>query len=240
MEENNYVRKILSGKKTIYIDTASLMETCGLQAFISKYGDYLEETGKAIIVPASVSQELVRHLLSSNTEKAERASVALQIIRDYSNLFCPDKAEFEDEDLDLAFADHDLLVQLSQGRINGSQLLITNDKKLGKDILGLNDLESCHGFHIFVCYLNDYGDLCRCDPHQTAKLDQKPIENTITSPSNYKVAFRSQDRSIPEDRKTTSWGKVLLRGLCCAGLCFASYVIGKNNGNLSHCLSARL
>ena len=53
-----------------------------------------------------------------------------------------------------AFADAKLLTELTENKSERKQLSITNDKKPGQDAYDLNNLESCKGHQINVCFIN--------------------------------------------------------------------------------------
>ena len=60
-------------------------------------------------------------------------------------------------DAEKAFADSELLSRLTKEKTEFSQLLITNDKKLSVDAYSLNNLNSCLGKKISVCYISKNG-----------------------------------------------------------------------------------
>ncbi len=162
MTNKEYIFQMIRANARIYIDTASLMDSEELGTFLGNAADLLREEGKAIIVTAAVRSELAKHLQSQNKVKQALAIEASALMRQYEDVFCIEGGVLDDQDVMKAFADAELLAELTINKAGGSQLLITNDKKLSKDAYVLNEQESCRGRKIMVCYINKNGELMRC------------------------------------------------------------------------------
>lgn len=162
-QSKRFMEDIIKMNATIYMDTASLMETERLEKLVENYRDVFLSNKKTITIPEVVCQELVRHLTSSTNDKVYKANKALMIMRENGEIFSIETAGFSNEELRKAFADREILLKLSEGRGRHRQLLITNDRKLSKDAYSLNNFESCFGKPVSVCYLNPYGELIRAD-----------------------------------------------------------------------------
>lgn len=191
----------------IYIDTTALMDTAEMRLFIEKAADILRAEGKKLIVTRAVRSELARHLGSNNKVKQALTMNAISIINEYEDLFQIEGGIIDDGDVSKAFADAALLAELTLNKSIGSQLLITNDKKLSKDAYVINQQESCKGRKVMVCYINKGGDLMRsrCTfEGQTQEPAEKQIfESTIPNDSETVTV-----KSTPE-KKTGAFIPVL-------------------------------
>lgn len=160
MDNKAYMMSMLFKSEEIIIDTSTLMDP-GITGFVENCKTLLPVQGKKVTVPEYVLAELTSHISKSNMDKREKAMRALAIINDNPDVF--DSAAFTTEELWNEFADAEILSQLTTGRMDRSQLLITSDKKLSSDAYNLNYLESCKGYPIKVCYVNSLGELHRCE-----------------------------------------------------------------------------
>lgn len=190
MTNRDYIFQMIRANTRIYIDTASLMDSSELAIFLESAADIFREEHKLIIVTTAVRFELIKHLQSKNTVKQALAMEAVGIIRQYEDIFCIEGDILDDQDIFKAFADAELLATLTLNKADGSQLLITNDKKLSKDAYSLNDQESCRGRKIMVCYINRYGELMRsrCVNEKEDSVDTKPTKETNMSDTNEKIS----------------------------------------------------
>ena len=155
----------------ILIDTSSLMKNDGIQMLIENYYGMLLGTGKTITILDQVHQELVRHLTSDDEEKANKARAALNLIREYPDIFTTRQVDFSDSKLWQAHADNEILVHLAKGRKTSCQLLISNDHDLSKDAQMLNKILSCRGKKIAVYHMKKNGCLDKYDFIKTDIVD---------------------------------------------------------------------
>ena len=116
--------------------------------------------------------------------KASLALHASNVIAEYKDIFIIEPGHVSDEEAFKAFADRAILSRLTSNSGDTSQLLITNDKNLARDAFNINNLGSCRSHRIKVCYLNNDGNLCRCEctiPPSTeepgAVSDEEPSSN---------------------------------------------------------------
>lgn len=159
MNNQEYVKHILSKYDLITIDTSALMNNENLQRFVENYEMTLLEFGRKILVSRSVWAELLRKYGCDDEEKRDKAARAICTINMHKNIFLIDGREIRPEEIWTAFADKDLLSDLTKNITCHNQLLITNDGKLANDALSLNNLESCQGRRVEVCRLQYSGEL---------------------------------------------------------------------------------
>ena len=143
MTNTEYVNTLLQFNDIIYIDTSSLMNVQDLRMFLDNYQQYFIKYNKKIIVTREVCLEIVKHLSSKIESKEFKAKAVIDLFKRFCDLFI--------------FADSELLSRLTMGKTEFSQLLITNDKKLSVDAYNLNNLNSCFGEKISVCYISQNG-----------------------------------------------------------------------------------
>jgi rRNA-processing protein FCF1 len=208
------VLSLLQDTDLIYIDTASLMNSNNLRHFLTNYKKDFYESRKMIIVSEAVCQELLRHINSANGDKANKAMHALNIIREYNNIFILEQSDFSPEEIQHAFADQELLVRLTKERRSKRQLLITNDRSLSKDAYDLNMLQSCRGKEISVCYVNYYGFLKSSDIYaekESVQDTMPPTASTIESPI-------SSEATVSAEITTSPWGYI--------GVALGAFVFG--------------
>ena len=170
------LQELSDGDGEIIMDTASLMEEERVSDMVENYKALLIKNRQSIIIPGAVCQELVRHLTSDNEEKKRKANEALKIIRNNGEIFSVESAGYATDEVRKAFADREILLRLTNIRATKRQLLITNDRKLGRDAYNLNQIESCSGKMVSVYYLSYNGNLCECDCHTLPKDDIQPTK----------------------------------------------------------------
>ena len=177
MTSHKYIQNMIHNNERIYIDTATLMEVEWTRLFINNCREILISEGKKIIVPKAVCLELARHMSSDNERKSQAALEAIGILSQFVDLFDVQNDAMNENEIAKAFADCQLLSELTLNKAEGGQLLITNDRKLSKDAFDLNSQESCKGYRIMVCYLNRFGELhmCQCVKDTVSK---NTMENT--------------------------------------------------------------
>lgn len=206
MNNSEYIEKVFQHVGRVLVDTSTLM-TPGFQHFIHNNKEHLVERGKKIIIPRAVYTELARHLGSNNHDKNKHAIDAVSLIATNEALFQIESHELTEEEVAHAFADAELLSDLTLHRNDWSQLLISNDRNLSSDAFGLNQQKSCMGRKILVCYVNYLGELQCCDcvndtnESETAKVIIEPVNNTPE-----KVKSNSQQQTEMSEISIKEWG----------------------------------
>ena len=159
MNRREYVVSMLKANTKVYIDTASLMNVEALEQFIQNFEDIFEDMNRRIEVPYSVRLELSRHMRSRDVVKYTRALEALSLIGSHTGMFSIPETPTDEEEIRKAFADMDLLAMLTKNKKDEAQLLITNDRDLADDASKLNNLGSCRGRKVSVCFITSAGEL---------------------------------------------------------------------------------
>ena len=190
MHTTDYTNYLLGKNDEILIDTSSLMEVDFMSAFIDRAEDTLTYLGKKIIVTASVQRELENHISGDNEEKKQKATDALRLMDNFYYLFKLEPKGTETRDN--IFADTDLLARLLLNKSDRTQLLIVNDRNLGKDAFHLNKQSSNHGKTIMVAFLNYNGYLCRCDC-------TKKVEETVEMVAQPPIQYIEKERIVYVD-----------------------------------------
>ena len=157
MTNIEYVNALLSINDVIYIDTSSLMNVQELSKFLDSYQQCFIKHNKKIIVTREVCLEIVKHLSSKIESKQFKAQRVIDLFKEFRDVFIFEDQNLNNLDAEKAFADSELLSRLTKGKTEFSQLLITNDKKLSVDAYSLNNLNSCFGKKISVCYISKNG-----------------------------------------------------------------------------------
>lgn len=199
MTNAEYVTHLIKSIDRIYIDTSALMNTDELELLVNNIQDLLHIEGKRIIVPQAVYIELLRHLEGYDDRKRNIALKVFEILSTYEPVFFVQNSDFDNSDFRKTFADAKLLAELTEKKTYCKQLLITNDRKLGHDAYDLNNLESCKGHIIKVCYLNRFGELHRCDCVKAMKAEPIVPESEIEIKEVVKVV------TVKNDSKTNAW-----------------------------------
>lgn len=203
MTNTQYIEKILSSVERIIVDTSTLM-TKGFQQFIINNQERLLAGEKKIIVPKAVYSELARHVESANPEKSGLAMAAVELLALNKEIFQVENAPLTEEEIAHAFADAQLLADLTLHRSDCNQLLITNDRKLSCDAYDLNQQQSCKGRRVLVCYINGGGELQCCDcARPTAEWGAK--EPVSTSPEERTHATTDVPMKDTSENKWNSW-----------------------------------
>lgn len=224
MTNSQYTEKTLALVQRILVDTSTLM-TPGFQRFISNNKDLLLSCNQRIIVPKAVYTELARHMSSENADKCEHAMAAIDLMVLNKEVFQVESAPLSEDEVAHAFADVELLSELTLHRSDYSQLLITNDRKLSCDAFELNQQQSCKGRMVRVCYINWCGELqcCDCARPSGGKAVEKAVninlENNTVTPS-------SVPETVYDEVAEDTWNFDLLSsllGLTSAGLIFGLY-----------------
>lgn len=158
MEEKSkgYLNYVISKSDVIFIDTSSLLQESSIN-FLEKLDAVLKQHKKTLILPYKVYEELQKHFKNEKdknlSKKAKNIMLSLKHYQDNQLLEI-----YGDNTLD-NFADNVFQMQITRLRVHKTVLLITNDIKLGKDILLLNESQSVDGKPIFVQKVNRFGFL---------------------------------------------------------------------------------
>ncbi len=194
MNNTKYVERMVNNADRILVDTSTLMRP-GFCKFINDNKELFLNEGKRIIVPKSVYTELARLLQSDDEEKVNQAVEAIALLKNNEIIFQVAKSTLTDEEISIAFADPELLSDLTLHKQKYSQLLITNDQKLGSDAYDLNQQESCKGRRVYVCYITKFGELQRCE------CVQNVVESKIENESKAEKVEQTQ-KAIPHEQIT--------------------------------------
>ncbi len=206
MNNTQYIEKVFHNVGRVLVDTSTLM-TPGFQHFIQNNKEHLVASGKKIIIPKAVYTELAKHLDSDNHDKSKHAIDAVALIVTNEDLFQIEKHELTEEEVAHAFADAELLSDLTLHRNDCNQLLISNDRNLSSDAFDLNQQKSCMGRKILVCYINYLGELQCCDcvndsnEMKTDKVIAETLSNT-SEPARENIQQHTERNEITN----TEWG----------------------------------
>lgn len=158
---DNYTNKMLSESEKIFVDTSAVMNVDAFAALLEASESSLLEQNKKIIVPKAVCLEMVKHL--GNSEKKEIIVNVIELFCKFRAILLVENSSLSETEAITAFADPQLLAELTQNIVNYKQMLITNDRGLGHDVHDLNMLECCRGYQISVCYITKKGELRICE-----------------------------------------------------------------------------
>lgn len=181
MKTENYIINTITNSNKIYIDTSTLMDVEDIKKFLDSYRDVFLKNNKKILIFNEVIGELHQHrLFSNNKNKKNKAIQALQFLESEKNIEDSMIFEFESnvsgflspESRKTYFADKRIHSFVNENRPNYTQLIITKDKKLAKDLLSLNSIESIRGKKIIVKQLSNEGILINLVKKET------PIESS--------------------------------------------------------------
>ena len=151
MTNIEYVNALLCSNDVIYMNVQELRK------FLDSYQQCFIKHNKKIIVTREVCLEIVKHLSSKIESKQFKAQRVIDLFKEFRDVFIFEDQNLNNLDAEKAFADSELLSRLTKGKTEFSQLLITNDKKLSVDAYSLNNLNSCFGEKISVCYISRNG-----------------------------------------------------------------------------------
>ena len=204
MYTNDYIRTMVSLNEAIYIDTASLMDVENLELFIDNAEWVLLNEHRKIIVPRAVCLELTRHLGAQSPVKKEKAVRVLELLGSHGDIFEVHDEDLREEEALKAFADSELLAELTLNRTACGQLLITNDRRLSEDAYKLNEQASCRGHKVMVCFINKFGELRKCECTRTQSVadhcEETPIPEATASASESPAIIEGQPACRPTQR----------------------------------------
>ena len=195
----NYTLSQIATADRIYIDTSALMNSEELEILIKRIRIPLIQDKKKILVSRAVCLELARHLESTDERKQQLALQVFEVLSANQEVFELENSDLSSQEVFKAFADAELLATLTEKRPDYKQLLITNDKKLGHDAYDLNNLESCRGHQVRVCYINRAGELHACEKacHAEVKFMEPEIREVV-----HEVVKKVK---VPEPQKKELW-----------------------------------
>ena len=203
----------------VFMDTCSFMDEHA-NDFVCHAVPILDKYNQKVFVPKKCVDEMIHHSHDKENEKKAKAAVnAIEILGKLQQRgFLDIRGEENDN-----FADNVFLTQFTKYRIKYSLVLITQDRKLGRDILALNNSESVNGKRIRVLRINKYGFLSKHeydnqywnksnslseyndDAHmqEEVPIDEKfPVSNHVTNISNEQLTITmipSEDDDVIAD-----------------------------------------
>lgn len=139
----------------IMIDTCSFM--CeGCSVLVEKMSPILREHNKKVVIPYKVVEELKKHYNSRNDpHKTDLAENGLKICQKLKDLNCITIRGNKNDN----FADNVFFVHFADLRFRYRMLLITQDYKLGHDVLQLNNMKTGGGNPVRVFRISPGGSL---------------------------------------------------------------------------------
>lgn len=197
MTNLEYVNSLIGFNDIIYIDTSSLMNVEELRKFLESYSQIFIENNKRILVTREVCLEIVKHLRSKLESKQYKAEKVIEIFKEYYELFIFEDHNLNNIEANSAFADSELLSRITGGKTKYRQLLITNDKKLSVDTYNLNNLNSCFGEKISVCYISQDGLLHKGQTDFESRIisEEDKIEEVNVSEEQKGIVIAEDKRS---------------------------------------------
>lgn len=175
----------------IFIDTCSLMEYPFVEAFWQHIIPILQRTKKKIFLPYKCWLELKKHSCDqTNPERAHDAKRAMETVKRYQTdgyiSIKSDKWE-----TDGTFADNTFKTVFTMYRDRYDLLLITQDNKLAKETLDLNNSQAVYGKKVAAKRINKYGFLSHYDWEENNSLKAYTVNgNSSTSRMSSNEAFR--------------------------------------------------
>ncbi|WP_062106073.1 CFI-box-CTERM domain-containing protein [Bacillus niameyensis] len=184
-----YMDYMISQSEAIFIDTSSLLQPIS-EEFLKRLAFHLEKHGKKLILPFKVYEELKKH--QNNENNSELAKMATQTLRRLALLQQKGHLDiYGDQSLD-NFADNVFNTQITRLRVTHAILLITNDIKLGQDILLLNQSQSVRGKKVHVQKVDRFGFLqrVRADGETVQKPHVQSEKAGVTEKEKFKLATK--------------------------------------------------
>lgn len=221
MEFGTYIEYLLNNNDIIYIDTSSVMFTKEFRGFIEYNYDKFINMNKQITITREVCLEIVKHYMSTIEEKHDKAKMVLSILKQFQEIFIIEGDTFNNDEIQRAFADSELLARITKTKPQYRQLLITNDKALSVDADSLNSLNSCQGKKIMVCYIDKNGNLNR---GRTANKQEDKAELDLVTTNEREVTQLEDEKDF---QKQFVFSKALRIFLCGAGVFSLGIITGK-------------
>lgn len=144
---NDTLARIVGKNDRIFIDTCSFLEY-NIEDFLEELNDCVEGCPNAVYtyVHQKVREELEKHRKGSDPDLTQRAAKALRLIKLYEyNHLLTRLGQVGDK-----YADAPIYNAINEARQYKTVLLITEDKKLESDVLGLNNLQSQRGYRVMT------------------------------------------------------------------------------------------
>lgn len=196
----SYMDFIIKQSDLIFIDTSSLLQRSNEQ-FLDHLFFYLKKYNKKLILPYKVNEEIVKH--QKNTKDKNLAKLANQALKKLVVIQNSGYLDiYGDKSLD-NFADNVFNTQITRLRIKHSILLITNDIKLGKDVLLLNLSQSVKGKTIHVQKVDRFGYFQRIkleNNNQNHAGSNKYQHKTFKIPEHEKFALAISLTKVSESQ----------------------------------------
>lgn len=173
----------------IFIDTCSLLSP-GIDKFWVNIIPFLRKNSNKIFMPIKVIEELQKFERDINDiARAKKAHIALKNIK----MLLDCNEEFIDirKGENNNFADNVFLTVFTQHRIKNKLLLITQDKKLSRDILNLNESKSVKGKEVRTMKINKYGFFSNVEDKSTSYTPDSEKFRLCTTVNT------TQDRILP-------------------------------------------
>ena len=150
----------LVGRCAVLIDTCSLLHT-EFPTLMSRLVPLLMENNKALIIPSGVAAELQRLSGRADAPHEQLCTVVKQVAALRKEGLVSVLGETGE-----TFGDKQLLAVATRFLTSTELLVITQDVKLSRDLLHLNELGSVRGKRLTVCRINSYGYLSRFLPQE--------------------------------------------------------------------------
>lgn len=191
--------ELIEDNDVIMIDTCFALRD-EFSQFIDNIEIELMAHKKKIVVKNVVIAELDRHMGSTDDVLRSKATNAVSTICMKRNIFNIDEKNISTEAILKAFADVEFITDFTKNRIKYRMALLTTDYKLGKDIIDLNNLESCYGKKVEVFTLNRFG----C-------LEELIYKDEDAQYINENVHSKSQkNKTVTQDERKTDWKPILI------------------------------
>ena len=164
----------------IFIDTCSILHFAA-DKFWTNIIPLLQQYQNKIFIPLRCIEELQKH--EANTKDLKLAKNAKKCLKSLNQLIIAGFVEIRGEESD-NFADNVFLVVFNKFRIKHKLLLITNDTKLARDIININNSESVRANPVHVTQINQYGFLSKFQPKENVK-GYSPNQNNRQNKGEY-------------------------------------------------------
>lgn len=228
-----YVDKIGDRQKRWITDTNTYMNNGlnALELFLQKSKRTMIEKEIKLVIPKVVFEELSKFKWEGDEFQKRDVENALRLINANREIIIIE-GENDRLDIDNAFADIIIHDTILKNMINSPQLLITRDNSLASDILGLNNLKSIYHQNVYVCKINDEGELVRkygiqeeCEAKRTIVEKEVLVEKEV--PVIKKVYVE----------KSNKYQKILISVLSATGGLITGYFAHKNKREIGNIIN---
>jgi serine/threonine protein kinase len=146
----------------IFVDTCCFMRS-NFDLFRNVVTPILKKTGKQLIVPARVYDELIKISVNENKQRTQKAiSEAREGLGRFEEMHKQGIIDVRGEDAD-NFTDNVFMTVFTKHRMQHKLLLITHDRKLANDIEALNNIQSNKGYVTIARRIDQEGFLRNFD-----------------------------------------------------------------------------